>query len=752
MLSALSGCFKDEQKRIYSAINEPKLYLKFEEIENDLDILNEFEKLIDFLIDNPEYGIFTKFSSSELNYYSYLKSKKELEKKFPKAIISLQRLYKDTGYDTFLKEKLGIDNPLKIDLVGVTGAGKTTFVKQFININSQDYIDATITASANSTIIQTNIVLLSKVSKERLFLKTKKASVIIDDFIKFTNNYNISNEHSHLKSFSPELFIDYDNEFYLNPVFEHIYNFIRNDKVYDEFKIFLEKIREEDRSNQEFLVDAFIRSVVTNIIFKELDIQSNYILDDYLELPMTEEVIKATIQSTKKIDEEFEENGNYYSLHFLFTECTLLFELNSNFKKKYNFNFKDGIIFRDSQGHISKEQNSISVDITSPNKILFIPASTSGNLISNEHLELFKNVMTVSANNTKLVVTKIDRSSAFDENEENEAINELKKQIVSTNKNYYSVAQGNSTSVEYDSNYSMTRLLEKLGDSYLSDTKRKKMYKLQYKVSNNAMLQKNDINIEKDSDWYSILDEFVIPYINSSNNRLGLQIPKKIMPVSTDIILGFEKLHSYVLNYYNEEAIITYGLNRYYDDFRTIYHTFSNWHNKTYIQNSEVLISSQNMLDTTVLQYLNGICYKESGNLVKLDDIIYPLAIELNRYYGLEKAYCIEKSTSIVNNVLYKSFLYVTYLQNRKDDNLEIQEVSNKFLRNAYGDLSGINGKDIISALNSRVNRRYRTVTEEYLLKYVNIAGEFKQNFKDDFIVISKMILDDELEKFYFTL
>ena len=83
---------------------------------------------------------------------------------------------------TFYSQVLKDSRPTIIELIGTTGAGKTTFCQQFVDDAGKKILDKTISSSGNNTIIQTEIVILED-TKNRLFLKARTKSAIISDLI-----------------------------------------------------------------------------------------------------------------------------------------------------------------------------------------------------------------------------------------------------------------------------------------------------------------------------------------------------------------------------------------------------------------------------------------------------------------------------------------------------------------------------------------------------------------------------------------
>lgn len=177
----MNGITWDGHKRVYFTGLHKEFYLKEVEAKTEQHII-EFCNLVKHLKDHLEYGVSKEWGDSELNKYVYKLNKVNLKKQFPLTIESLSRFYDDSDIISFYKNVLRAKNPTIIDLIGTTGAGKTTFCQQFVDSEGKAILDKTITPSGNSTIIQTDIVILEE-TESRLFLKARTKRDILRDFI-----------------------------------------------------------------------------------------------------------------------------------------------------------------------------------------------------------------------------------------------------------------------------------------------------------------------------------------------------------------------------------------------------------------------------------------------------------------------------------------------------------------------------------------------------------------------------------------
>lgn len=138
----------DDHKRAYFTQLHKEFYLKETEAKTE-EHVKEFCGLVLHLQSHLEYGVSKEWGDSELNKYVYRLHKESLKKQFPLTINALSRFYDDSDIVAFYRNVLKAKNPTIIDLIGTTGAGKTTFCQQFVNKEGRAILEKTITSTGN---------------------------------------------------------------------------------------------------------------------------------------------------------------------------------------------------------------------------------------------------------------------------------------------------------------------------------------------------------------------------------------------------------------------------------------------------------------------------------------------------------------------------------------------------------------------------------------------------------------------------
>ncbi|GEQ22118.1 hypothetical protein CBU02nite_26240 [Clostridium butyricum] len=237
-----NGVTWDGSKSVYMTKLHKNFYLNEREVKQ-ADALVEFCDLIQFLKSNSEYGVSTEWALSNLNKYVYLNNKSDLKMKFPRTIEALARFYDDSDIINFYKSQ-GAKVPTVIDLVGTTGAGKTTFCQQFVDDDSKELLKLTITDSAESTVIQTDILILEK-TKKKMFLKVRNRSEIMRDILAVALEVDINDINSDLKDAVKKSGDSIDND-----ILDKVNNFFSTESLLNAFKIFASEVQK--RYKQEF--------------------------------------------------------------------------------------------------------------------------------------------------------------------------------------------------------------------------------------------------------------------------------------------------------------------------------------------------------------------------------------------------------------------------------------------------------------------------------------------------------------------
>jgi|GEM_PF-3984492 len=753
--------FDKEAKKHYFK-TEPRLFILEKEIAQDNSILDEFIALGEYLKKEPRFGVFyPKFNESPLNYVTYLKNEKYLKEKFPLVIDSLKRYYSTSKYDEFLKRKLNISNPLRIDLIGPTGAGKTTFIHNYTNTRGKEIINNTIGTSGNSTNITTSIVLLPTINGERMFLKTKKPSDLILNIDKFIRKIDLENEFFGEKDFSKKLV---HKDYEINEIDLKIYCFVRHPSIIQEFKVLANRIQSDINTNYNLEILGFLNKWIS-YISEELNINNSFSYDDFIEVEPTSTIIDATILTLSKFKKKLRNDKNQYSLHFLFDECTLLVELNSDIVQNFkSIDLSFGILFKDSQGHIKDDQKSISLEIDTPNKLLLIPASNSGEIIDKEKILTYEKVLQLNSAGTRIIITKLDDSQVFKNEVEFENIEswsfDLKEQIVNTYNNIIEFNNEHDGDINQDVVINEKKIIDRaLGNMYLTNLADTKMTLkvVNAKVDQNA-LDTEDIHISIVNDWYSIIkdmvtlhswkfSEFSLTSLREEPMKLSQNVEfTKSMEIIRD---SFLYLYTNDSSEPNVEKLVVHILNAFYDDFRKDYHWADSWYRNMYSKNSN--LDMYDISTIKVLKLLKNMYYKEEDVRVIEKHLMIPLSEQLVDFYNLDRQFASKIVNELIDRVINKAVLYIDYVFTRHEDEMTSEQILNKVNTKQYGDYVNISADLYEKAFNYRkYNFNYTTYTEEYLKVYLNTTVQFTANFEKYFVEILHLILDKELENLHY--
>ena len=248
----------------------------------------------------------------------------------------------------FYKLVFKSEDPIIIDLVGTTGAGKTTFCQQFVDEEGKKVLSKTITSSGNNTILQTDIAILEN-TKSRLFLKARAKSDIIRDLIlvalSIDSEYkfdikkditDVANKAGVVKNQVKEIKVNSD-------LLQGVYNLFRTIKLIGRFQ----KIAKNLQLNyiNEDNIEEYIRNNVTNeeinkllddIIYSELKIDNFYGYRHEISLE-EENILEKTIIPTKtfnKYKEQVEEFHEIVSYRLLFEQAILVLNCDEKAKGK----------------------------------------------------------------------------------------------------------------------------------------------------------------------------------------------------------------------------------------------------------------------------------------------------------------------------------------------------------------------------------------------------------------------------------
>lgn len=101
------------------------------------------------------------------------------------------------------------------------------------------------------------------------------------------------------------------------------------------------------------------------------------------------------------------------SYRLLYDHAILILPCSDEAKKYLDYDFEQGLVFRDSQGHKLDDQNGMASDFEVKNKIFLIPIDTGGYLIDNRYSNIFEKILISEPKNNLFVLTKIDTNSTY---------------------------------------------------------------------------------------------------------------------------------------------------------------------------------------------------------------------------------------------------------------------------------------------------------------------------------------------------
>ncbi|WP_291635678.1 hypothetical protein [Clostridium sp.] len=439
--------------------------------------------------------------------------------------------------------------PTIIELVGTTGAGKTTFCQQFVDEEGKRILNKIITTSGNRTMIPIDIVILEN-TKSRIILKARTKSDITRDLILVAINIDSEFKFDINKSITDvvnKTGLKKNNEYGIKvniDLYQSVYNLFGTIKLIEEFL----EIAKDLQSNftNEDNVENYISNNISNkklikllddIIFTELNIDDFYGHRHEILLDQ-ENIIEKTIIPTNafnKYKQQKEGLNQIASCRILFEHATLLFRCDEKAKRCLPEKFRKGVVFREPLGNkearlISSVTNSCAI-----NKILLIPVATGGLLVDDKGIEELKNIILSESKQNIVVVTKIDKSSSYEEytlNNYKGYIESIKEQIVITHNNLIDrlelTEECNANQVNtVDRNIILKKIIAFLDNAYLSKiTKDKQGF---YDAELHKIICKNKSNQEisvSDIEDVIILDNFhtLVSSILERKNKLSYNL------------------------------------------------------------------------------------------------------------------------------------------------------------------------------------------------------------------------------------
>lgn len=776
-LLAQNDIIWDSSKSVYMTKLHKNFYLNDREV-NQEDDLVEFCELIQFLKSNPEYGVSTEWALSNLNKYVYLNNKSSLKDKFPRTIEALARFYDDSDIINFYKSQ-GAKAPTIIDLVGTTGAGKTTFCQQFVDDDSKDLLKLTITDSAESTVIQTDILILEK-TKKKMFLKVRNRSEIMRDILAVALEVEINDINSSLKDAVKKSGDSIDND-----ILDKVNNFFSTESLLNAFKVFASEVQEkykeefgdkfkwiQQHANDDqfvYILEDNIREIFNTIYFYGYRIE--YDLEVEAENKIITTIANTIFKDRKEELEDYPEMRDVISYRLLFDHAILVFPCSHEAKDKLGYDFQQGLVFRDSQGHKLDEQNGIASDFEVKNKVFLIPVDNGGYLIDDRYSNLFEKILISEPKNNVFVLTKVDNTTTYkhykkSNYEDSKKFNkEFKEKIAKTHnkllENFLNKQKkfDNSLELHKDETLIFQNFMASFNKAYLSEiddiTYAAEAHKINYSGSPLEQLDKSKLEIEYcDKSWFEIIGSVIKEnkltyYTNISRIKdVNETQEEKIIIYCTDTIRTLVNFYISTQDWENE---VEEQLKVFNEDFRSVYQKGSVWFYSNYITDGNTTINSSYFKDLTakIVRDINSYIIKDKGDNYIKNLLQVPLANYLGNIYSSKSGNSFEMLNSISNKIIANSLeksakiAYKVFDRQLMDrdflDNIEILFSSNS---NKYVQPSNITFDDI-----KITKRSYGTYTEYYAGIYCNLLAKFKYNLETYFLDIFKTVIDSELKE-----
>lgn len=775
----VNGIAWEPYKKIYLSNLHRDFYLKITEAKSE-DYLYEFCGLVQYLRGHLEYGVSREWGNSELNRIVYTLKKENLIHKFPLTIDSLSRFYNDSDIITFYKKTLKAKDPTIIDLIGTTGAGKTTFCQQFVNDEGKDILEKTITPSGNSTIIQTDIVILEE-TNSRLFLKARNKRDIVRDIIfvalsvdtEFDFDLNKSiNDAVNKKGIKKSVEKDIKVE---SEIFQGVYNLFRTESL---MKAFLEIARElQDNFNseddiQEYInnnmIDSSLAELLDDIIKTQLGIENFYGYRHEMLLE-SDYILEKTIIPTKtfeKYKERNEEFSNIISYRILFEQAVLVLKCDEKAKLSLPLKFRKGIVFRDSQGHKKSEQVGIATDFEVKNKILLIPAGTGGELVDDKYIEELKNIIISEPKQNIVVITKLDKASSYEQYNQgdyNGFIESLKEQVVTTHNNLIdkledSEEQNGMQPYKLDKNALVKKFIESFDNAFLSKITKDsdgnfdaELHRIMCRNKNSQEITTSDIEDigMVEGGWHTLISgildrEYRLSYDEGDVVlRCSDSIKKK--ETISELAVNMNGMLNVCYENFKWEQELHTALNLYSKDFRYIYHELYLWNSRSI--NRDTTTSGYDIEEKAgkLVNYINSLVLKSDASKNAVEAILESILEKyLDECYSFNK---LQNSSKLAKMIISSAISRATIVSYKLFDRKIINNSSSENIRIIYRDT-----KEYIQPPRPieeyDVNKRsYYTNTAYFLGIYCNLLSKFKYNLDKYFIDVFKAIIESELEK-----
>lgn len=442
---------------------------------------------------------------------------------------------------SFYQRQLNLNNPNIVHIIGARGSGKTTFCQQFVDEYGKNILEKTITPSGNSTIIQTDIVILEE-TENRLFLKARSKWDILRDVIIFALSIDLNfkfdlNKGIYEKSNRQAIKLGQDKDIKLDTnTCKYVYNLFRRDDLMEEFLEICKDLQREyfSKGDIEILIAQNIEGsqlgfFIDNIIRDELGIDEFYGRRHEIGLD-SDLIIEKTIISTKKFNkykDKEEDFKDIVSYRILFEHAVLVLNCDEQAKRSIPDGFSKGLIFKISQTYNQSDHISIETDFNHiENRILLIPAGICGELIDDRSIDEFKNVIISDSKRNVVVITKLDKTCSHESYRDcySEFIDNLKDEVVTTHNSLIDkLGQVYLKETDQEALLNRNDIIQKLivffDSAYLSNIQKRhgefdhELHKIVCKDKEDQLIEASDIeDIVHTDTWYDLL-KYILQYI-----------------------------------------------------------------------------------------------------------------------------------------------------------------------------------------------------------------------------------------------
>ncbi|GLI09317.1 hypothetical protein YDYSG_53490 [Paenibacillus tyrfis] len=792
-----AGVHWNPKQKIFVADIHRELVLKEEEVSKEEDI-KVFCELVMFLRSHLEYGVSTAWHESKLNRYVYLMNKKQLEDKFSPLIINtLDRYYKETDILKLYKS-LGADDPNIIDLVGTTAAGKTTFCKQLVDDLSKKLLELTI-SMGNSTVIQTDILVLKKTKRKLIMSIRAKEEILtdmilvalkgdekrLDDLKRFKKscgeNINLQLDEDTVNDvldlFDRDDLLDIFREFVFK-VKANIKAIETNSPEFDYFKCAREMAQQPELGIE---LDEVIKMEFLGDLNADLGNVYGYrytftLPTDETGLQDAENFIIKTIAKKEFLNrkedyESYPELKNMVSTRIIFKSAIFVLPPDDGASKIINFG--NGVVLRDSQGHKTTEQYTIASDFSVKSKIMLIPVSTGGVLIDDEKRDLLQKIAISEPKNTVFIITKIDKTDEYskfmdEEKDEQRFLKSLKVKIKDTHKNMLEswntkkkeiIAGSIDSEYELNDKQAFNFFIETFNSAFLTSIKGKNKlaYKIQCDVSpDGSILDKDNVKINKISSWYGIVAGLIENKKGTIYKNIDRSYVKRISSdfldvAQSDLVSKAESIINFYINNEKWEERVTEALSWYDSDFRIWRPEGEAWYFGSF-RNEKIISNISGVFKdpiSVLLNIVNRYTIKDKEFNAVNYLLVENLASQLRKYYQCDdENFFRETSRQIITECLetslkisYKAYDRNLYKQSWYTNLKPVMEDNLQTERYITGKAP--------SWLKDR-QRWYgyvNTETGQRLAMYCNLLSTLKANLQSNFELAFFTVLTDELRK-----